>query len=175
MTRKKQILLCFLPMLAVVLYLLGTALHNHVTLQHLKQAVDAAGNFVTDATSDGEVGTVEGYGAILSSIGYGVGSVFYGIGVFLAVWMPVVIAAVGAFGLLVARLLYAPDGVRLTLFRIQMVPEYLLFGAVVVVVLLLVYSVGGIGMMIKSTLFALPIVAAIVCSAIFCFRKPLSG
>ncbi|MDD5947854.1 MAG: hypothetical protein PUC41_08690 [Oscillospiraceae bacterium] len=175
MNCKKQIRLCLLPMLAVVLYLLVTALCNHFTLQNLKQAVDAAGTFVTDITSDGEVSDVEGYGAILSSIGYVFGSVLYGVGAFLVVWVPVAIAAVGAFGVLVARLLYAPDGVRMMLFRIQMVLLYLLFGATAAAVLIVVFSVGSIGIMIKMALFALPILAAIACSAVCCFRKPLAG
>ncbi len=175
MNRKTQVRLCLLPMLAVVLYLLITALYNHFSLQKLYALVDSAGEFYNNATADGEVGDVEGYGAILSGLGYLTGSVIYAICDFLMVWLPVAVAAVGGFGVLVARLLYAPEPpVRLVLFRVQMVLLYLLFGVAAALLLMFAFSTGGL-FAVRSLLFSLPVLAAIVCSAIFSFRKPSAG
>ncbi|MBR6760961.1 MAG: hypothetical protein IKM30_02880 [Oscillospiraceae bacterium] len=167
MTRKKQLRLCFWPMLGIIGMLLLFAIRNSASLQTIEKYLSRAAD-VFAAVIPVESVDMEG-------IGSAIGSILYDLADGIFVKLPVVIAVIMGFGLLLARGLYALQGAGVVLFRVQMVLLYLLAIAAAGVPLWIACTIGSFSMILQAVLFAVPVAAAILCSFVHTFRHFSAG
>lgn len=108
-----------------------------------------------DTITQGEIGDVEGYGLIVSGIGYGLGSIGIMIVEVFFVIIPLLIAGYTLLMTVIGRIVYAPTKGRLLAYRILMGFDYVGLAALVCIILSFLSTCDSISSFIKILVLAL--------------------
>lgn len=121
---KKAVNFNFFSVLSIVIMFVITAAVMSCVLLEAERALEQLEAEMDSTSESGEIGDVEGWALIAMGIGYVAGMAAVVIGWIFGVGLPILFAVFIFVPLLIARLLYRPEGKKLLAYRILMGVAY---------------------------------------------------
>lgn len=156
----------FLLFMAIAMFLAVFAGVSYLSRMNTSDVLDNLNEWVEETGSSEEISDIEGYGVILGSIAYDVGSVGNAVLIFITVYVPLFISILTAVQTVFVRLIYRADSAdRILCYRV--------FMGICCAVTALLFILFSLVFFIKFTTGLLMLAAdiAVIAAVIICIRN----